>query len=145
MSTRSGSCLCGSVQYEISAEPVTARLCWCRSCQKLAGNGTANALFPTDSISATGALSCYTATADSGNQISRYFCPTCGSHLFASSTGRPQFRVVRLGTLDDPSSVRPQVNIWASSAPRWACLDPTLEVDARQPVSAPQPPTPSHP
>jgi hypothetical protein len=46
---------------------------------------------------------------------------------------------VRIGTLDDPSSVKPVANIWSASAPVWACLDPALERIERQPP----PPRPS--
>lgn len=31
------ACFCGSVRYEVSAEPVDAKLCHCRGCQKLHG------------------------------------------------------------------------------------------------------------
>ena len=77
--------------------------------------------------------------AASGNEVTREFCPSCGTHLFARSSGRPDVRVVRTGNLDDPSSIRPGTNIWASSAPGWACLDPAMERVERQPV----PPKPS--
>jgi hypothetical protein len=50
------------------------------------------------------------------------------------SSARPQFRVVRAGNLDDPSSIQPTTNIWASSAPSWACLNPALEQVTRQPL-----------
>ena len=103
--TRHGKCLCGSVRFRLSAEPI--------------------------------ATSEYTSTADSGNTMRRRFCPTCGSSLFANSSARPQFTVVRVGALDDPSSVKPTMNIWTSSAPTWACLDPTLEQVERQPVPPP--------
>lgn len=111
-----------------------ARLCWCRNCQHIAGNGTANAIFPTASIEVTGQLTSYTSQADSGNQVRRRFCPQCGCHLFADSTGRPQLTVVRVGTLHEPSSVKPVANIWAASAPAWACLDPALERIEHQPA-----------
>jgi hypothetical protein len=45
--------------------------------------------------------------------------------------------VVRAGTLDDPSAIRPTANIWAASAPAWACLDPALERVDRQPAPPP--------
>lgn len=126
MTDRTGGCLCGQVRYRLTAEPVVARICWCRDCQHLAGNGTANAIFPTDHIEITGTTAAYASQGDSGNTVRRRFCPACGSHLFADSTGRPGLTVVRLGTLDDPSTVRPVANIWAASAPAWACLDPAL-------------------
>jgi hypothetical protein len=138
MSERTGGCLCGAVRYRLSAEPVVSRICWCRDCQRLAGNGTVNAIFPSAAIEVTGTTAEYTSTADSGNQVRRRFCPHCGSQLFADSSGRPGLTVVRLGTLDDPASVTPSANIWAGSAPAWACLDAGLERFERQPLPPPQ-------
>ena len=141
MSSRSGSCLCGAVTYQVEGEPLTARICWCRTCQKFSANGTVNAIFPRAAIDPKGELSCYESPADSGNLISRHFCAKCGTQLFANSSAFPQFRALRVGTLDEPSSIKPQVNIWASSAPEWACLDASLKSEARQPAP-PQAPNP---
>jgi len=134
MSERTGGCLCGQVRYSLSAEPVASRICWCRDCQHIAGNGTVNAIFPSESIAITGETQAYVSSAESGNQITRRFCPQCGSHLFADSSGRAGFTVVRIGTLDDPSSVKPAMNIWSTSAPSWACLDTELQSAERQPA-----------
>jgi len=142
MQERTGSCLCGQVRYRLKGQPVVARLCWCRDCQHIAGNGTANAIFPSDAIEVEGELAEYTSQAESGNNVRRRFCARCGSHVFADNTGRPGLSVVRLGTLDDPSSVTPEANIWTSSAPQWACLDAALPVFARQPTQI-QPPPPA--
>jgi hypothetical protein len=140
MTDRTGQCLCGAVRYRLDAEPLVTRICWCRDCQHLAANGTVNVLVPTGALTIDGELSQFTSTADSGNQIVRRFCPRCGSHLFANASARPQFTVIRVGTLDEPSSVRPVVNIWAASAPGWACLDPALERVERQPLPPAPPP-----
>lgn len=139
MSERTGGCLCGQVKYRLTAEPVMARICWCRNCQQIAGNGTVNAIFPSASIEVAGEVAAYTSQADSGNQVRRRFCPQCGCHLFADSTGRPGLTVVRVGTLHEPSSIEPVANIWAASAPAWACLDPALERIERQPAPPPSP------
>lgn len=130
---RTGGCLCGQVRFRIAAEPVISRICWCRDCQHLAGNGTANAIFPSGAIEITGTTAEFSSQGESGNTVRRRFCPTCGSHLFADSSGRAGLTVVRVGTLDDPSSVKPVANIWAASAPGWACLDPQLDRIERQP------------
>ncbi|MFA5984948.1 MAG: GFA family protein [Methylococcaceae bacterium] len=134
MTERSGRCLCGAVHYKLTAEPVASRICWCSDCQHIAANGTVNVLVPSAALEISGTLSEYLSIADSGNQIQRRFCPSCGSHLFANSSVRPQVTVVRAGTLDQPSSVQPTMNIWASSAPVWACLDPKLERIEQQPL-----------
>jgi len=133
MNLYTGRCLCGDVSYQINAAPVVSRLCWCRDCQRISSNGTVNAIFPSDTLQVSGEPAAFTRTADSGNQVRRRFCPRCGSHLFADSTGRPGLTVVRLGTLDDPSAIKPSTNIWASSAPAWACLDDSLPRVDKQP------------
>src|SRR5664279_4813532 len=120
MTERNGHCLCGAVRFRLSAEPLATRVCWCRDCQHISANGTVNLLVPTEALDISGQLSEFARTAYSGNEIRQRFCPSCGSHLFANSSARPQFTVVRAGTLDDPSSVRPTMNIWSSSAPTWA-------------------------
>lgn len=134
MSERTGRCLCGAVTFKLAAEPLATRICWCRDCQHLASNGTVNVLVPAEALVVSGALSEHTKKAESGNAVTRQFCPSCGTHLFARSSGRPNFRVVRTGNLDEPSSVHPTMNIWSSSAPGWACLDPALERVEHQPA-----------
>ena len=134
MNERTGKCLCSAVQYRISAEPIVARICWCHDCQRLSSNGTVNILVSTEALQIQGETNEYVSVADSGNQITRRFCPKCGSHVFANSSARPQFTVVRVGSLDDPSSIKPSANIWAKSAPSWACLDPHLERIEQQPL-----------
>lgn len=134
MSNRQGGCLCGAVKYTLSAEPLVGRICWCRDCQKMSANGTVNILVPTESVQHSGELHQFVNTAESGNQITRRFCPQCGTHVFANSSARPQFTVVRAGTLENPSSIRPTMNIWVGSAPQWACMDPSLDAVDKQPA-----------
>ncbi|KFN43045.1 hypothetical protein N789_10815 [Arenimonas oryziterrae DSM 21050 = YC6267] len=100
-----------------------------------------NLLVAADALTVSGTLSEFLKTADSGNEISRQFCATCGTHVLARSSARPQFRVLRAGNLDEPSSIRPNMNIWAASAPDWACLDQALERIEQQPL--PPKPAPS--
>jgi hypothetical protein len=135
--THLGGCLCGKVHYEIGAEPITTRVCWCRDCQKLgAGGATVNAAFPSSALKVTGELRDYPSTADSGNKMHRKFCPTCGTHLFSEAEARPHLVFVRVGTLDNPEIAKPSATIWISSAPSWAAIDPDLPQIERQPPPA---------
>ena len=134
MTERTGRCLCGAVSFTLATDPLVVRTCWCRDCQHISANGTVNVMVAAEALTVSGQLAEYTRTADSGSQVTRQFCPNCGTHLFAKSTSRPAFRVVRVGNLDEPSSIQPGANIWASSAPAWACLDPAIERIERQPL-----------
>ena len=133
----SGGCLCGKVRFSIDAEaPLAARVCWCRVCQFIgAGTGTANAVFPKENFAVTGAISAYDNVAQSGNHMRRSFCPACGTPLFSEASERPQAIVVRIGALDDPSLIAPQMTIWTQAAPSWACFDPDLpQIEAQAPA-----------
>jgi hypothetical protein len=134
-----GGCLCGAVRYEIAADaPLGVRQCWCRVCQYLgAGSGTVNAVFPKESVTASGPLVEYVCAADSGSIMHRRFCSRCGTPVFSEAEPRPHQIIVRVGTLDDPELARPAGIIWTKAAPTWACFDPDLPQAEGQ--SAPPP------
>ncbi|MBL8649595.1 MAG: GFA family protein [Sphingopyxis sp.] len=134
----SGSCACGAVTYRIAGEPFAVRQCWCRHCQKLAGGGpTHNAFFMADAITVTGTVASNARGADSGNELTWYFCPGCGTQLFGASSARPQMRAVRLGSLDQAHDLRPSAAIWLQEAPAWVSIDPALEQHPAQPPTPP--------
>ena len=129
-----GGCLCGAVRFTIDAEPMLARLCWCRLCQSLAaGNATVNVVFPSDKVAVEGDVRWYESIAESGNRMERGFCPACGTPLFSRSDARPHLLIARAGALDDPELLAPQGTIWTEEAPSWAHIDPDLPHFSRQP------------
>jgi hypothetical protein len=136
--TYSGRCACGNVTIDIAGEPVGTRQCWCRQCQQASGGGpTHNAMFRTEDVAITGKLGSHSYLAASGNSLIKWFCPDCGSPVFAQSSARPQFRTVRFGALDEPHGLRPKVAIWTDDAPDWAVIDPAMERYPRQPPPPP--------
>ena len=129
--------LCGGVSWESAEPPIVTRVCWCRDCQYLgAGSGTVNACFRSESFTVSGKTSDYRSVADSGNQMHRRFCPSCGTPLFSEAEARPHLIFVRVGTFDDPGLAAPAVTIWTSSAPAWAPMDHALPKVERQPPPA---------
>lgn len=129
-----GRCACGRVTLEVAGEPVQTRQCWCRQCQQIAAGGpTHNAIFHTEHISIAGELAALGYVAASGNTLTSWFCPACGAQIYGQSSARPEFRGVRLGAIDEPHGLRPQMAIWLDDAPDWAVIDPALEHFPRQP------------
>lgn len=115
-------CLCGAVRVAIKAEPMAARMCWCRLCQYLGGGGpTVNVCFPSEAVAVEGEVAWHDSQADSGNAMQRGFCPVCGTPLFSKALSRPHLLFIRAGALDDPSLLGPQAIIWADAAPAWEC------------------------
>jgi hypothetical protein len=129
-----GGCLCKAVRYEINAATITTRVCWCRLCQYMAaGNATVNVTFPSAAVKIIGETRDFPSVADSGNQMHRRFCPLCGTHLFSSAEARPHLLIVRAGTLDDPEIAKPEITIWTSEAPSWACISDSIPCTEGQP------------
>ena len=129
-----GGCLCSAVRYEIDAEPIACRVCWCRTCQAFgAGGGTVNVCFPRDAIRIQGQPRDYISVAESGNVMHRRFCADCGVQLFSEAESRPHLIFVRAGSLDNPEVAQPSSTIWVSQAPSWACIDVRLPRIERQP------------
>lgn len=118
---RTGRCLCGAVTYELSSEPQMMALCHCRDCQHVTGGEPAAvALIAKGGFKLRqGELRTYACQGDSGNRVERHFCAACGSHLLSGLESGP-FDAVKVGTLDEPLPLQPQIEIWTSSAQPWA-------------------------
>ena len=59
---------------------------------------------------------------DSGHVLETWFCPSCGSTLFADNSSRPRVRTVHIGTLDHPESVEVSAHIWVKRKVPWIDL-----------------------
>jgi len=115
-----GQCLCGAVRFVANAKPVRMAQCHCRDCQRVSGAGhTSNALLEAASVEVSGHTASYAVTADSGNTLTRHFCPTCGSRIFALNTRRPGMIILAAGTFDDSSWFKPQAALYTRSRHDW--------------------------
>ena len=122
-----GGCACGAIRYEASAASRFQVQCHCRKCQRCTGTGHAAKLgFSGDSVALQGELTFHTQLADSGSQVSRGFCPTCGSPVMAKNSGVPDLRFIHAASLDDPALFKPESAVWTSAAQPWDEIDPDL-------------------
>ena len=119
----SGRCLCGAVGYECSAEPLAAPIiCHCTHCQKVSGSAfSVNVVVPAASVVWKGeSLASFADKGESGKWISRKFCRNCGSSDLRSSERFPGAVIIKGGTLDDRSWLKPNTHIWTNSAQPWS-------------------------
>jgi hypothetical protein len=134
----SGGCLCGRVRYEGDGDPVASGHCHCIDCRKSSGTGHCSHMaVPRAGFHVTGELTFYDAPADSGNTVSRGFCPTCGTPIYSTNSGMPGMAFIRASSLDDPEIFRPQLVVYAKRAPSW---DPPVAGLPAFPGMPPQPP-----
>ena len=122
-----GGCMCGAVRYECSAEPVMAGNCHCRDCQRASGGAFVSALaVPRNALKITSEIKYYDVKGDSGNTVSRGFCPNCGARLFGRPAVVPDLIVIMAGSLGDPSWYKPGMDFYTASAQPWDYMNPEL-------------------
>lgn len=108
-----GSCLCGSIVYEILQLDSSIGHCSCRTCQKAhaAAFNTAAAVKFEHFKWLQGEPLLKSFESSPGKL--RYFCSNCGTHLVAHRAGRDCF-ILRVATLDDSPGMKPEFQIWKS-------------------------------
>jgi len=123
-----GGCLCGKIRYSATADPVFTGVCHCRNCQKQSGTAFSIVVgVPAPSLSVQGEMKTYHDKGDSGQAVERRFCPDCGSPILTEVAVMPGVAILKAGTLDDPSGLKPGMEIFCDSAQPWVQLGGTMQ------------------
>ena len=127
MSENEGGCVCGSVRYVTTGNPLRVTVCHCTWCQRRTGSAFAVVVpFREEQVKITGGpLTRYRHVSDeSGRWLDLEFCPKCGANIGFTFEWRPGVRIVEAGTFDDPSWISPDRQefryIFLRSAQRWS-------------------------
>jgi hypothetical protein len=119
-----GGCACGSVRYRLASAPMFVHCCHCRDCQRQTGSAfVINALIEADRVAIlAGDARPVAVPTDSGSPHHIHRCPTCETAVWSIYGGRSVLRFVRVGTLDDPAALTPDVHIYTRSKLPWITL-----------------------
>lgn len=121
-----GRCLCGSVRFRVTGKLGPAGFCHCKQCQRASGSAfAANAAVRTRYFEITSGLDRVSEYESSPGKF-RAFCSRCGSPIYSRSTGDPDSRNVRLGTLDSDPERRPLAHVWVDSKAPWYSITDSL-------------------
>jgi len=120
-----GGCDCGLVRYRMQTVPLFVHCCHCRWCQRETGASFAlNALIEADRVvhlNAEPEIVDTPSNSGKGQHIAR--CPKCRIALWSNYFGGgPLLRFVRVGTLDEPDHLPPDIHIFTSSKQPWVQL-----------------------
>jgi hypothetical protein len=121
--TREGGCSCGAVRYRLTSGPLIVHCCHCLNCQRQTGSAfVINLLIETDRVELLADdPEPVEVPRDDGSMQRIFRCPTCRIAVYSEYTW-PEIKFVRAGTLDDPSSVTPDVHIFTKSKLGWVTL-----------------------
>jgi len=120
-----GGCACGAVRYRLASAPMFVHCCHCRDCQRQTGSAfVVNALIEADRVFLlSGDVEPFAVPTDSGRQHEIYRCSSCKVAVWSVYGGAgPKLRFVRVGTLDDPAALMPDVHIYVRSKLSWIAL-----------------------
>jgi len=119
-----GSCLCGKVKYEITGGIGNIIHCHCQTCRKAHGSAFSSVASVKDShfnLLNKVALSCF----ESSKGKNRYFCPNCGTQIYAKRDGTEHI-ILRLGSLDSDPKTKEESHIWVSQKASWYSINNDL-------------------
>ena len=119
-----GGCTCGAVRYRLTSDPMFVHCCHCRDCQRQTGSAfVVNAIIETARIKLVkGTPKPITLPTDSGRPHDVYRCAKCETALWSDYGRRLVMSFVRVGTLDDPAALPPDVHIFTRSKLPWVGL-----------------------
>lgn len=114
-----GGCLCGKVRYETEASPLFAGHCFCADCRKATGSGHVTAFgIASAKLHISGTLSSYRCMAEA-QEVTRWFCPNCGTMVYVRSAAMSGVSNVSAGTLDAPSVIDPDFAVFHRDRADW--------------------------
>ncbi|MBP6339289.1 MAG: GFA family protein [Vitreoscilla sp.] len=127
MHETTGGCDCRQVRYRLTSKPLFVNCCHCRWCQRESGSAFAlNAMIESDRVQLLAGqpeMVMTPSASGQGQTIAR--CPSCRLALWSHYAGAgPLLSFVRVGTLDEPEALPPDIHIFTTSKQPWVLLPP---------------------
>jgi len=122
-----GGCTCRAIRYQMISAPLFVHCCHCRWCQRETGASFAlNAMIEADRVVVLkGEPEVVATPSNSGKGQKIICCPTCRIALWSNYAGAGDLvRFVRVGTLDEPDRLPPDIHIFTASKQPWVILPP---------------------
>lgn len=115
-----GQCHCGAVRLSAEVQNTRVFVCHCSDCQVLTGSAfRVVAPVVPGTLRVEGTVKGYARTADSGAMRWQYFCPECGTPLYAGTPDGTGLATVRVGVLNERALLTPSAQLWRRSAMPW--------------------------
>ena len=126
-----GGCDCRTIRYRMETRPLFVNCCHCRWCQRETGTAFAlNAMIEADRVTLLGEapeLVDTPSASGNGQKIAR--CPKCRVAVWSNYSGAGDaVRFVRVGTLDEPDRLPPDIHIFTATKQAWVVLPPGTPV-----------------
>jgi hypothetical protein len=120
-----GGCTCRAVRFRMKTKPLFVHCCHCRWCQRETGASFAlNAMIEADRVELLqGELEVVQTPSNSGKGQKIVRCAKCRIAVWSHyAGGGDAISFIRVGTLDQPDHLPPDIHIFTSSKQPWVVL-----------------------
>lgn len=116
-----GTCLCGQIEFRLTAEPLTLYACHCTDCQCRSGGALLLSMWVRrDSLEVlAGTPKRVTSIANDARERRNMVCPACEVRLWAEPVHRPGLAILRPGLLHQAREFSPVAHQFVRSALPW--------------------------
>lgn len=113
-------CQCGGLTIDLPGPAEAVVACHCIACQRRSGSPFGVlAYYPAAELAISGAATRFERPTDEGNRFETFFCPRCGSTVYARTEKHPDMIGVAVGAIADPDYPAPARSVWEQSMHRW--------------------------
>jgi hypothetical protein len=123
-----------AVGWNLSLPAASMIACHCKECQRQSGSAFGMSMLVKEaSLTVTGPTKRFTRITGSGYENTGVFCPECGVRIYHMPGYAKDVLVLKPGTLDDTSWLRPSHFVWMKSAQGWVAVPDGVKTMETQP------------
>jgi hypothetical protein len=116
-------CQCGQLSINLPQATPVVVACHCIDCQRRTGSSFGVlAYYPADQLTAAGDAKRFERPTASGGVFETFFCPECGSTVYAKTRKHPTMVGVAVGAIADPRFPAPTRSVWEQSMHHWVAI-----------------------
>jgi hypothetical protein len=116
-------CQCGQLTAEVPEKSLITIACHCIACQRRTGAPFGVlAYHRRDLVTVAGDAKSFTRISDAGNPFETFFCPVCGSTVYATLGKQPGLIGIAVGAMADPAQKAPVWSVWEQSQHNWVTM-----------------------
>lgn len=121
-------CQCGQLSVTTPGPSRLVIACHCSYCQRRSGSPFgALAYYPSEKLKITGQATRFERPTATGGIVETFFCPTCGSTVYARVGKQPTILGVAVGAFGDPSFPGPMFSVWEEGKHDWVSVPESAE------------------
>jgi hypothetical protein len=121
-------CQCGQLSVQLPGPSPVVVACHCIACQRRSGSPFGVlAFYPVDQVFIEGEATRFERLTDEGNRFESFFCPNCGSTVYAKASKHSMMIGIALGAIADPAFSAPVRSVWEQSMHHWVSIPADMQ------------------